>query len=241
MEHLTDDEFHALPVDWAKVKDKTVHWLKLNISEREERLALEDMAVVSQARKDAQRRLDEIKHEELQRKLKALEDAEYRVMVSKYVKELRKVGPKDRFWFITINPQKGIDLDIFLKAVNKCISKKWITKYAYTIEQSETKQFYEDRIAVGSSDVRFHLHLIILDKYKPSHVQREIRNTFKSFVGNADQNSLINIQQKPAEYLQDKIDYIKGKKTGEGKSDKVIGDNIFRTLFGLKPYYSNFM
>lgn len=130
--------------------------------------------------------------------------------------------------FITISPKKNT-LDGFQeldKLVKKCLSKYWVTNYAYC---------YEQRSADENNIHGLHCHILLIRGIKPSHMEREIRNTFKNIVGIP--NKHIDIQYKRKEWIHDKLEYMKGNKTGDGKDQKVKIDLKMREILKIEPIY----
>ena len=112
------------------------------------------------------------------------------------------------------------------KLVKKCLSKYWITDYAYCYEQRSD----------NADDIHgLHAHILLTRNLKPSHCKREIQSTFKSIVGIPDKH--INIQFKKKEWIPDKINYMLGNKTGEGKEPKTEVDKLMRKTLGIEDIY----
>jgi len=127
--------------------------------------------------------------------------------------------------FITINPKIN-DLSGYQelnKRVEKCVAKYWITDYAYCYEQRST----DPNLITG-----LHTHILLTrGSHKPSHCEREIQSTFLSLCGNAKH---INIQYKKKDWIKDKISYMLGDKTGDGKDLKTPIDTIMRETLGIE-------
>lgn len=140
----------------------------------------------------------------------------------------KKAKEKTPYVFITINPKPGSDLLRFMDTIEKAIHKKWISEYYYTLEQrSET----EDNAGDG-----FHTHILLYrDGKRPSEISREFHSTFKEYVGNTKH---INIKYIPEKDYDNVLAYIKGEKTDD-KMEKVNIDRIWRSMMGLKQFYSS--
>lgn len=142
------------------------------------------------------------------------------------VKEQQKSLDPKYALFITINPKEnGLsgykELD---KKVQKCITKYWVSDYAYCYEQRST-----DPEAITG----LHTHILLTrGSHKPSHCEREIISTFKGLCGNLKH---INIQYKRKEWVKDKLEYMLGMKTGEGKDEKVEIDEVMRNILDIPP------
>jgi len=137
--------------------------------------------------------------------------------------------------FITINPQNN-SLDDFPKldqCVQKAISKCWITDYAYVYEQrSDNKNEIHG----------LHTHILLRRNTRPSNLEREIRSTFKGIVGKPDKH--INIKYIKKEWINDKLNYMAGNKTGNDstgkpKSEKVPIDIFMREKLQIPRLFKN--
>lgn len=181
----------------------------------------------AQARKTLMLKLAKLEMEEampeyLKKKLQAAE-------------EKLKDGKDDRdskyFAFVTINPEhnKCEDYQALNTLVEKCVAKYWVTEYAYC---------YEQRSDNADDIFGLHSHMILIRAGKrPSELEREVRSTFSKCVGIPQLH--INIQWKKKAWLQDKVDYMKGLKTGDGKDTKVEIDKKMREQLGIENYVSN--
>ncbi|AXH76906.1 MAG: putative replicase [Circoviridae sp.] len=144
------------------------------------------------------------------------------------LKEKNKTLDNKYAGFITINPQVNDPtiIDELLKLCEKCVSKYWVSEYAYVIEQ---------RSAVQTDISGIHAHLLITRSIKPSHFEREVRSTFKKLVQIPQKH--IHISWKRKEWINDKLDYMRGNKTGEGKDLKTDVDTYMRELYNIDPMY----
>jgi len=128
--------------------------------------------------------------------------------------------------FITVNPKQN-DLSGYEelnKKVEKCMAKYWVTDYAYCYEQRSTDT---------NSIHGLHCHILLTrGSHKPSHCEREIISTFSPLSGNVKQ---INIQYKKKEWISDKLKYMTGDKTGDGKDEKIPVDVYMREQLGIPP------
>lgn len=145
------------------------------------------------------------------------------------LKESKKDHDPKYALFITINPAVN-DTSVYQeldKKVKKCLSKYWITDYCYC---------YEQRSDDAKSIHGFHCHILLTrGAHKPSHCEREIRSTFGSLVGIPSKH--INIQYKRKDWISDKISYMLGNKTGDGKDKKSEVDKIMRKNLGIEEIY----
>lgn len=145
-------------------------------------------------------------------------------------KEKNKENDPNFAVFITINPKnnKLSDFKALKDKVEKCITKYWVTDYCYCYEQRS-----DDQTNIHG----LHAHILLTRNLKPSHIKREIQSTFKTIVGIPDKH--INIQYKKKDWIPDKIEYMTGTKTGDGKDTKQIIDKIMRKTLGIEDIYKN--
>ncbi len=146
------------------------------------------------------------------------------------LKELKKNNDPKYGVFITVSP-KANSLKDFKKLdekVRNCISKVWVTDYCYC---------YEQRSADKDNIKGLHAHILLKRGIKPFHTEREVRSTFNSLVELPKKH--IDIQYKRKDWFKDKIAYMRGDKTGEGKSEKVLVDTHMRQLLEIQDLYSS--
>ncbi len=137
--------------------------------------------------------------------------------------------------FITVNPAKNKleDFEQLRIKTERCVAKRWVTEYQYC---------YEQRATDPENIHGLHLHLLMLRTIRPSHMEREIRSTFKSLVGIPEKH--IHISWKRKKWVQDKLDYMAGLKTGVAsddvkKADKTPVDKVMREKLGINDIYGN--
>ena len=148
------------------------------------------------------------------------------------VELLRKHKPlndlQKNYYFLTVNPPPLIELNIFIKAINKSLRKKWITKGCYVIEQrGETPQ---------EAGRGFHTHILFNKGNKHSIVMREMKNSFKSIV-DVENNHFFNIKNIDIEEYKRKEEYILYEKADPEKHKKQQIDILFREKNNLKSHY----
>lgn len=140
---------------------------------------------------------------------------------------------KSTHLFITINPRPDSDFEKFKEAVQKVVTKKWISDYLYCYEQRGT--------TMETQGEGFHVHMLLpRNGKKPAEAQREIYNTVKKFCSNVK-----HVDIKPVageQNIQNKIDYIKGickskNEEGSDKFEKHQIDICWRIEMGLEPFY----
>jgi len=136
--------------------------------------------------------------------------------------------------FITVNPRPDIQLDEFMKSLNKYVNKKWIEDYIYVIEQ---RGITEDESGKG-----FHSHLLIWkpDNKRSSEVIRETKNTFKK-ICSVDNPAILNIQNCKEDDIDKRKNYmlgLKGLNDDPTKEQKQKIDVGFRKRNNIDLYYS---
>lgn len=128
--------------------------------------------------------------------------------------------------FVTINPVSLISFSEFQRAVEKAMSKKWITDYLYA---------YEQRSDSLDSVHGYHVHILFKRNDKaPSQIRNEFNNTFKHIVGHTRS---IDIQFDSSKMYKNRISYILGNKKDKEKLVKTNVDVLWRQSIGLQPYY----
>lgn len=137
--------------------------------------------------------------------------------------------------FITVNPAASTikDFDALRVKVERCVSKRWVKKYQYC---------YEQRSSDPENIHGLHAHILIRREIKPSHTEREIRSTFAKLVG--DPKRHIHISWKKLAWVDDKLEYMNGHKTGVAsddvkKSEKTPVDDEMRRRLGIQKTYGN--
>ena len=129
--------------------------------------------------------------------------------------------------FITINLRDDEDLEKFIKKVKKSSTKKWIKWSIYCFEQrSSTEEFSG-----------YHCHMLINRNTKvPSELERELKSSFRKIL-DVENRACLNFKYIPEEAIQQKIEYMEGKKSGVDKLLKAKMDVIFRKNNNLENIY----
>lgn len=144
-----------------------------------------------------------------------------------YEQALLKCAPKTQLTWVTINPKESTPLQTILKLCSTITNKTWIKKAWYTLEQR----------GKTSTDMGkgIHIHMLLSEHEKPrSHIHREILNTVKNYVGNSLH---VKVQDYPHTFLQDKLDYIQGKKWDPEKDSTLGVDKVWRQTNSLENFY----
>jgi hypothetical protein len=147
-----------------------------------------------------------------------------RILHEKLHQELKK-----DWYFLTVNPAPEKTLKGFMKAINKAISKKWITYFIFVIEQRG-----ESEAELGKG---FHTHIIFNKGIKHCKVVKEMANTFRHMCDVSNYH-LFNLKNVGEEEKNRKVEYILGTKADEAKHLKQQMDIIFREREKLKSYYT---
>lgn len=136
------------------------------------------------------------------------------------------------FLFVTINPKPDVKLEDFTKTVKKLVERQMFSAYAYAFEQRASTP---EEVGKG-----FHVHILMKRNlnYKPSKIKKNMENTCKTICNTKD-NRVFNVQFIGTEFARDKIEYITGGKTGEGKDQKMDMDIIFRKNNDMSDVYQN--
>lgn len=136
---------------------------------------------------------------------------------------------KSNFLFITINPKPSILLPEFMNICSKVVTKPWINKYMYVLEQRGDN---DDDIGRG-----FHLHLLI-DKgdYRFSHARREFVSSFRK-VCDIQNYHTFNFAYCKESDINKRQNYMIGLKADPDKHKKQEYDKKWRKIYNIPDYY----
>jgi len=148
-----------------------------------------------------------------------------------FVQSNLEMQNKTKYIFLTINPNPQITLPEFVRCIEKMMSKPWLTKYLYVLEQRG-----ETLADVGKG---FHFHGII---EKPSnksyqHMIRELASTANK-VCDTSNFHFYNLKNISEEEKERKIVYITGQKADAAKHLKQQMDVIWRVNNNLFSHYN---
>ncbi len=146
-------------------------------------------------------------------------------------KETRSNGVKPYWIWMTVRPKDGSNFSNFQTVVDGLVHRKHVAEYLYVFEQVG-----ESLKDLGNG---FHFHLLLLttpDRPKPSELAKNFKNTFKN-ICNIKTGACHIITKCPSEFVQDKIDYMLGKKDGIGKDIKQVADRLWRKSLKIKNFY----
>lgn len=145
--------------------------------------------------------------------------------------------------FITINPKPikqfgdkpadiTIHLEDFLKKVLKFVNRNFCSEAWAVIEQRGVS---EEDLGKG-----YHAHIALKRNmnYRPSDIVKGVKNTFKHCC-DVKNPACLNVKIHGEDFHKDKLEYIEGIKTGEGKDKKQEMDIIFRKKYNIEIVYKN--
>ena len=143
------------------------------------------------------------------------------------------------YLFITVNPKilrktgqlLKDDVQNFEKSIIKFINRNFIEEAWAVIEQRGT--------TIDEAGQGYHAHIELRRNlnYRPSDIIKGAKNTFKRYCDVKNPN-LLNCQIHGEDFHKDKLEYIEGVKTGEGKDSKQIIDKTFRKNNNLQVVYN---
>lgn len=149
------------------------------------------------------------------------------------IREQKAQKHNNLYLWLTVNPKSEITFENFKSRVEKAVARTMFSDYLYVYEQRGTEQTAD----LGEG---FHAHILLkrnLD-YKPCKVITNLKNTFKDMTL-VDKKEIFAWYWCSDEYKLDKIQYITGLKTAEGKDEKQIGDKLWRKYNDLETFYGN--
>lgn len=137
------------------------------------------------------------------------------------IKKRQKQKPGQDYYFVGVSPVIGTDFELFKCKVQKYTTRSMIRSAIYCYELSKQSNP--------------HVHILVENSgYTDKDFRRNTYNTFKKIVG--DQRC-VDIKAIPEEWVQDKIDYIKGIKWDKSKDTMIEADIEWRKSMSLEPYY----
>jgi len=176
----------------------------------------------------------EVMHNKYKQHFSALLDAGDANELFPIIKKLNEVNEdkfKSDYMFITISPHpEQVNIKTFTDACAKAMTKPWIKKYLYVLEQRGVNM---DELGSG---IHFHA-LIDKGNYKFSHILKEFQSTFRRQPIDTSNQRCFNFQLCKPEDLKKRQKYMVGKKAGEDKQLKQEFDIHFRKKYGFKKYY----
>lgn len=134
------------------------------------------------------------------------------------------------FLFVTINPKPSVTLEELKTASEKLVNRQMFEAYALAFEQRAS--------APEEAGKGFHVHILMRRNlnYKPCKIKKNMCNTIKH-ICNVHDCRVFNVQFIGEDFARDKMKYITGGKTGDGKDQKMNIDDIFRKNCNLEKIY----
>ena len=144
--------------------------------------------------------------------------------------ELSAVKNNNLWLYLTVCPRETIDFKSFKTTIERFVKRKMFNSYFYCFEQRGQ--------TIASSGKGVHSHLLLKRdlKYKPSKIILNSKNSFKK-ITQVSNPKIFFYRWCPIAYLTDKVNYILGQKTGDGKAQKCKIDKHFRKQNDLKLFY----
>lgn len=133
--------------------------------------------------------------------------------------------------FITFNPSSRQDFQTCFHAVERYMKLKYIEKGMFVVEQRA-----EDFLELGKG---FHFHILVWHSCpKLSHFRRDAQRVFQSFC-DVEKTGCLNFRcNRKDRDIENRKEYILGKKVGEDKEGKQNGDKEFRKIQKIEEYYT---
>lgn len=148
--------------------------------------------------------------------------------------DAKKKAPLE-YIFLTINPRPKVSWEKFSRKVFKTVQSNMFADYTMTFEQRGTIE--QNDLGRGfHAHILFKRHLPLDDGLTPSNIKRNLKQSWKAY-SDTTNHSCFNIQFIGADFAQDKLDYIEGYKTGDGKDLKCQGDIVWREKMGIDAVY----
>lgn len=165
----------------------------------------------------------EVDDARMQGKLKAVKESAYR----------DEIGDRDgsrekgrQAFFVTVNPSSDVDVATFTAAVSKYVDQKHVVAAEYVFEQRGST---ETEAGQG-----MHVHALVTTSTNTADFKKRTQAKFAKLCGNEKH---VHISSVRPEWMEDKREYMRGKKNGEGKDVKVGIDQIWRLRENLKDIY----
>jgi len=133
----------------------------------------------------------------------------------------------DRLIWMTINYKPEVSISDIIDISSRLSKRKFMDQYWYNFEQ---------RGESVDSIHGIHSHWLILSSHPSGQLHRDVYNTLKHVVSTKQH---IDVRVYPREMLQDKLDYLQGKKWDPEKEGKVRVDKEFRKINSLDLIYTN--
>jgi len=163
----------------------------------------------------------EVEDARMQGILKSVKESAYR---EHYTGE--SAVSKTQTYFVTVNPKDDVELSTFVSDVSKYVDQKHVVSAEYVFEQRGSVE-----VDAGQG---MHVHALVTTSTNQADFKKRTHAKFARLCGNEKH---IHISPVRPEWMEDKREYMRGKKNGEGKDVKVGIDQIWRLREKLEPYY----
>ncbi|AXH78447.1 MAG: putative replication initiation protein [Circular genetic element sp.] len=142
------------------------------------------------------------------------------------------VNPKPGNWLGLAMPDRGTLVEAFIKKIIKFINRNFCEEAWAVIEQRGVEADHN----MGHG---YHAHIALKRdlNYRPSDIIKGAKNTFKNCCDTKNP-ACLNVKIHGADFHKDKMEYIQGIKTGEGKDEKQKMDKLFREKYNIEVVYN---
>ena len=175
-----------------------------------------------------------------------------------------QLSERFEYLWITVSMSPNVDLGLagsetatnrFKRKIERFCNRKMFSSYIFVLEQrnelipfagltaAEVGKPLPTAKLVPSGPKWFcgqHSHLLLKRNpaYCYSQIVRNTKNTFRSWC-DVENSKILHIRKCPSEFVPDKLEYILGTKTAEGKSGKQLMDVKWRSENGLEKFYES--
>lgn len=138
-------------------------------------------------------------------------------------------GALHMYYFVTVNCAPSVNQGELEQKLQKYVRRKFIKSAEWVYEQRGSTE-----LEMGKG---MHCHILVTQRGEchDGQFKQNTRNTFKTLVGNPQTH--VDIRAVKPEYVDDKREYMRGQKTGEGKAEKCEIDVIWRQKNNIESYY----
>ena len=176
---------------------------------------------------------NEIKNDTIAKRYPHMKKTTQNYMEAEKIRQ-KNLKEKRGFLFITISPEDGKFTQEFIEDVKSIFSWSWINEMWFVFEQ---RGDCESNMGRGA-----HAHILISDwDNEKSKAEKQITEKFRKYVGaklyGKKLKEVLNVLDKKMEWMPDKMEYILGTKTDEGKPEKQAMDKLWRKKNSYENYY----
>jgi hypothetical protein len=139
------------------------------------------------------------------------------------------------YLFMTVNPKPSISFEQFKGKIFKILKTSLFSQHIAVFEQRGT-------LEQGDVGRGFHAHILFkrhlpLDKgLPPSNLKQKFKQSLQRYC-DVKNNSCLNLQFVGEDFAYDKLQYITGSKTDDGKDLKQVADVVWRKQNYLEKFY----